>query len=457
MQPPYRPWQPWRGLLALVVILAMGIATFSIFNPLDWIIRVSEVNMLLAIYLVFLIFLMHGYQRGWIERMFAPPYIGWLGRRYAPYRRWVRALILTGVMAALTAATYPIIRLTVGPSFPWMLFFEIQTLFVFLHIALIFGNWPLQRFKQPFQGIGLLIISYVVSTILYLALHNYSEFYLSAQAVPPQVLAVLLPPGTTPEYLAAINPNGMAEAFYMATMNTMFILYLCIFYFLFDMWPFRLLKKQPLIGITASIVVVSLSVLTWQLALIVYPKMVTVNLGLLTGGATTGLAPLSALPIPAQINLTMLHVLGAFEGPLIFGVLTIAAVFLWWPTTAMCRGGRGPFNRQPIKGLILMGLAVVIATGSFFGLSSFGYLLMPAEAWTVPGLIPAPFLLFLWLVICFLPGLSAYVVYYAAACESWPQPPLPPPHPDYLLYKTVKAPTVLLEKRKNELKEKFVY
>ncbi|MBM4401561.1 MAG: hypothetical protein FJ045_06390, partial [Crenarchaeota archaeon] len=290
-----------------------------------------------------------------------------------------------------------------------------------------------------------------MSTILYLGFHSYSQFYISAQAVPPEVLGVLLPPSATPEYLAAINPNGMAEAFYMATMNTMFILYLCIFYFLFDMWPFRLLKKQPWIGITASIAVISLSIITWKLALIVYPQVITVNMGLLTGGATTGLAPLSALPTAAQINITMLHVLGAFEGPLIFGVLAIAAVFLWWPTTAMCRGAKAPLNRQPLKGFILTGLAAVTATFAFFGLSRFGYILMPAEAWMVPGLIPPPFLLFLWLVICFLPGLSAYIVYYAAACESWPQPPLPPPHPDYLLYKTAEAPTALPKKRKDEL------
>jgi len=439
----------------MLVVVLMGIATFAIFPPVEWIIRFSEFNMLLAIYLVFMLFLLHGYQRGWMDRMFAPPYIGWIGRRLAPYRRGVRALILTGVMAALIAVTYPILSATVGPNFPWMLFFEIQALFVFMHIALMFGNWPLHRLKQPIQGVGLLVIAFAISTILYVGLHDFSTFYADAQAVPPEVLAVLLPQPPGP-WLEAINPHGMVEAFTMATINTMFILYLCIFYFLFDMWPFRLLKKQPWIGITASIAVVSLSLITWWSALAIYPQIITVDMGLLTGGQAEGFAPLSALPPIAQYNISMLYVLGAFEGPLIFGVLTIVG-FLWWPTTAMCRGGRAPLNRQPVKGFTLTGLAAVAAILAFLGLSGFGYTLMPPEAWVIPGLIPPPFLLFLWLVICFLPGLSAYTVYYAAACESWPQPPLPPPHPDYLLYKPTEAPAPLPEKRERELKQKFVY
>lgn len=465
MEPPLRPWQPVRGILTLIVVLALGFVTFYLINPVQWIIYYSEFNMLLAIYMVFVILFLNGYVTGWPGRMYTPAYqLGWLGKKFTTwYQRGKRGAIHSAVLAGLIIATYFILRFSVGPNFPWMLFFEIQALFVFLAIALLFANWPLHKLRQPAQGLGLLAISLVLSVILYYTLHNYGPFYASAQNVPPPVLAVLLAPGTTPAYLASINPNGAYEAFFMATMNTMFLLYIVLIFFLFDMWPFRLLGKQPWVGLSALAGVVVLSVVTWNILLVVWPQIITVDVGLLSAAGfappgATGLAPLAALPPPAQFNISELYTLGAFEGPLIVGALIWSVVFLWWPTLTRTREvfGRAPYNRQPWKGLILTALSAVTAYLLYVGIQGFAFTLQPPIAWQIPGLVPPPFLSLLWLVINFLPGLATYILFYGVVWESWPQPPLPPPPPDFLLYKVEKRVAPLDEKKKAELASKYV-
>jgi hypothetical protein len=86
-----------------------------------------------------------------------------------------------------------------------------------------------------------------------------------------------------------------------------------------------------------------------------------------------------------------------------------------------------------------------------------GMTIQPPIAWQVPGMIPPPYFIFLWLVICWLPGFSVYTVYYAVACEGWPQPPTGPPPPDITLQKLGKPPVPLAGKRKEDLKSKYLY
>lgn len=451
MEPPFKPWQPYRGIMVLIVVCVMGLITFLVAtNPATWIIRYSEFNMVAVLYLVFLLFFTGMPFQG-----------GWFGNKLRRPGLPMPLIVNTVLLLILVPVTWWVLRMTVGPPFPWMLFFEIQCLFVFLTIALLFGNWPLQRVKQPLQGIGLLIIGFVVGAILYWLLHDYSVFYAGAGAVPPEVLAVLLPQPPGP-WLELINPHGAVEAFLMATLNTMFILYLMIFFFLFDMWPFRLLKKQPWIGISATIVTVILSLITWHAALAIYPQVVSVDLSLLSGAGfappgATGMAPLSALPPPAITNIVMLHVLGAFEGPLIWATLIWSAVFMWWPTLHFSVLGHLPYNKQPVKGFLLLILTIITAAIAFLGLHSVGLTIQPPQAWLIPGMIPPPYLILLWLVICWLPGLSMYTVYYAAACEGWPQTPTGPPPPDITLQDRGKPSAPLPEKKKEDIRSKYLY
>ena len=448
MMPPLKIWQPWRGILTLIVVVGAGIITFWLsFNtpgpmgpsgPMNWIGYIAEYHMALVNMMVFLLFFMQN----------------WIGQRFG----WgLRSLVNLAILLVLMFVLFLIYRFTVGPTFPWMLFYEINTLNVFLIMALLFQNWPLQKVRQPYQGLGLLAIGFVVSTILYILLHDYTPFYQQAAALPPEVAALLVPAGTD---LAALNPGGAMDAFVMATLNTMFILFACIFYFFFDLWPFRLLKKQPWIGISATAVVVILSLVVWNLALIIVPQIHQVNMDLFKAAgfappdAPSGFLPLSALPPAVQENITMLLVLGSLEGNLIWATLIWAAVFMWWPTLLFTRGGRAPFNRQPVKGFILLALAIVTAYIVFQGLYWWGLQLAPEPAWMVPNLIPPPYLLYLWLVICWLPGFSVYTVLYAVAMESWPQPLLPPPPPDPHLYMVGKEP--VLRSSKDEIKSKYV-
>lgn len=438
--PPMKIWQPYRGILSLIVIVALGIITFWLsfitpgpmgpMGPMNWIGYVSEWSMAFVLYLVFLLFFLQG----------------WIGQRFG----WgVRSLVNLVALLALMAVTFIIFRFTAGPTFPWMLFYEINALNIFLIIALMFRNWPLQKVRQPYQGIGLLAIGFIVSSILYVALHNYTQFYGQAAALPKEVAALLVPAGTN---ILALNPGGAAEAFLMATLNTMFILYVCVFFFLFDMWPFRKLKKQPWIGIAATAAVVILSLATWNISLVVFPQIHQVNMDLLKAAgfvppaAPSGFVPLSALPPPVQESITMLNVLGGYEGPLIWGTLVWAAVFMWWPTLLFTRGGKAPYNRQPVKGFILLVLTIITAYIAFEALKWYGFYLAPQPAWMVPNLIPPPYLIYLWLVISWLPGLSVYTVFYAVAFESWPQSLLPPPPPDPHMYEVAKAPVIRLPK-----------
>jgi hypothetical protein len=461
MEPVFRPWQPIRGILSLVVIVALALGTVYLINPVQWVIFNSEFNMLLAIYMVFLILFLNAYVTGWPGRMYTPPYqIGWIGKRLTRwYQRSVRAAIHTGILAGLIALSYFVLRAAVGPNFPWMLFFEIQALFVFLVIALLFANWPLHRARQPIQGLGLLGIALAVSAILYPLLHNYGAFYQGAQNVPPEVLAVLLPPGTTPEYLGAINPNGAVEAFTMATLNTMFLLFIVLFYFLFDMWPFRLLKRQPWVGLSALVTIVLVSIAAWQVILVVGPALIQIDLPL-TAGQGQGSAPLAALPLPdpVKVNIVMLYTLGAFQGPLIFAALTWSVTFLWWPTLVRTRSafGQAPFNRQPWKGLILLAFSLPTAFLAYLFFQAIGFSLLPPVAWQVPGLIPPPLFQLVWMVINFLPGLATYTLFYGVVWESAPQPPLPPPAPDFQTYKPLRRVAPLEPQRRAELREKYV-
>ncbi len=447
MMPPLKIWQPWRGILTLIVVVAMGVITFwaSFFTagpmgpsgPMNWIGYISEYHMALVLYLVFLLFFLQG----------------WIGQRTG----WgLRSLVNLVVLLILMFVTFLILRFTVGPTFPWMLFYEINTLNVFLIMALLFQNWPLNKVRQPYQGVGLLAIGFVISSLLYILLHNYTPFYQQAAGLPPQVVALLVPAGTD---INALNPKGIMEAFAMATLNTMFILFVCIFYFLFDLWPFRLLKRQPWIGISATAVSVLLSLAVWNIALVVVPQIHQVNMDLFkTAGfappdAPSGFIPLALLPPAVQENITMLLMLGGFEGNLIWGTLIWSAIFMWWPTLLFTRGGRAPFNRQPVKGFILLALTIVTAFIAFQLLHWYGLFLAPDAAWMVPNLIPPPYLLYLWLVISWLPGLSVYTVLYAVALESWPQGLLPPPPPDPHLYTIGRQPVILGSKE--ELRSRY--
>ncbi|MEM4164451.1 MAG: hypothetical protein QXJ86_01240 [Nitrososphaerales archaeon] len=447
MMPPLKIWQPWRGILTLIVVVAMGIITFWLTfitpgpmgpsGPMNWIGYVSEYNMALVLHLVFLLFFLGG----------------WIGQRFG----WgLRSLVNLVVLLILMFVTFIIFRFTVGPTFPWMLFYEINTLNVFLIMALMFNNWPLHKVRQPYQGIGLLVIGFVVSSILYVVLHNYTPFYQQAAGLPPEVAAALVPAGTD---IAALNPNGVMDAFVMATLNTMFILFVCIFYFLFDLWPFRLLKKQPWIGISATAAAVIISLVVWNVALIVVPQIHQVDMSLLKAAGfappdVPDVLPLAALPPAVQENITMLLMLGGFEGNLIWGTLVWAAIFMWWPTLLFTRGGRAPFNRQPVKGFILLAFTIITAFIAFQLLHWYGLYLAPPQAWMVPNLIPPPYLIYLWLVISWLPGLSVYTVLYAVALESWPQPLLPPPPPDVHTYLIGKQPIIMSSKE--ELKNRYV-
>lgn len=456
MEPPFKPWQPYRGIIVLIVVVFMAMVTFLVAtNPLSWVLKISEYNMVAVLYLVFLLFFTgKPFEGGWFGNK--------LREKFGPRVPWP-FIFNTIFLLVFVPITFWIFEnlVGIGPSFPWILFFTIQCLYVFLTIALFFNNWPLQRLKQPYQSIGLLILALVVGWILYRGFHDYTAFYEGAKAVPPEVLAVLLPKPPGP-WLEAINPHGMVDGFLMATMNTMFILYLCIIFFLFDMWPFRLLKKQPWIGLSATAFTIILSIGSWYAALAIYPQIVMVDLGLLAKAGfappeATGLVPLAALPPPAITNIVMLHVLGAFEGPLIFATLIWSAIFMWWPTLHFSALGRQPYNRQPVKGFLLLVLVIITAAIAYYGMYWVGMTIQPPIAWQVPGMIPPPYYIFLWLVICWLPGFSVYTVYYAVACEAWPQPPTGPPPPDITLQKPGKPPVPLTGRRKEDLKAKYLY
>jgi len=149
----------------------------------------------------------------------------------------LKGLYLTA-LAIIAGMVVSVWALKLVPGFnlpapgPVRLHFIIMTVATILWLVIVWQCWPVAAIKQhpAFIGIGLLILTYLVTWILFRVFWNFG---LMAQA---------------PFYVAAADPGGLfrfdqAMAFYITTVGVMLAMVLL------DMWPFSLIPpKVPAMG-----------------------------------------------------------------------------------------------------------------------------------------------------------------------------------------------------------------
>lgn len=149
----------------------------------------------------------------------------------------LKGLYLT-ILAALAGLVVSVWVLKLVPGFntpgpgPVQLHFIIMTVATVLWMVIVWQCWPVAAIKQhpAFIGIGLLILTYLVTWILFRVFWNFG---IMSQA---------------PFYVSAADPGGLfrfdqAMAFYITTVGVMLAMVLL------DMWPFSLIPpKVPAMG-----------------------------------------------------------------------------------------------------------------------------------------------------------------------------------------------------------------
>src|SRR5262249_36187002 len=227
--------QPVLGIAAALLVMVVSLGFISIFEfPVfgSWVayLMICIIPMLIMIGVT------------WVTNQPA------FGARQKQPTRGILQAALTILAGAIVAPAYlAIAGGNLTPPGPVPSHAIIVSVIITFWATIIFGGWP---FKSLFKneivaGIALVVACYAVNFVLFRLFFDYG-FMQGA-----------------PVYVASLDPHGMFNAlsalvFYVTSLSIMFLL------LSFDLWPltkFPTLMRQPVLGITWTIICIALGAL----------------------------------------------------------------------------------------------------------------------------------------------------------------------------------------------------
>ncbi|MCF6275636.1 MAG: hypothetical protein L3J05_07720 [Robiginitomaculum sp.] len=221
-----------------------------------------------------------------------------------------RGLCLLGITILIGVIAGSVMFYTVGggitPLVPMLVHFTIVTIGTAFWLTIIMGGWPLlPKIKHPvFAGLAVLLVIYAVSFALFRVLYSY-EFL-----------------AETPIYVASLDPKGLLNAWNVTVFYVCFIAMMFVILHL-DLWPltkFPGLMKQPVLGLVFTLLTLCLAGLIYYLGVSVF-----------------------------KINVVSFMVLVPI--PFVFGSVIVLN---------MLQDSLFANIKQPLKGLLKIGLALII-------------------------------------------------------------------------------------------------
>jgi len=222
----------------------------------------------------------------------------------------VRGLALLGITVLGGVVAGGVMFHTVGggitPLAPNLVHFTIVTIGTAFWLTIIMGGWPVvPKIKHPvFAGLAVLLLVYAVSFALFRLLYSY-EFL-----------------AETPVYVASLDPQGLFNAWNVTVFYVCFIAMMFVVLHL-NLWPltkFPALMKQPVLGIVFTLLTLCLAGLIYYLGVCVF-----------------------------KINVVSFMVLVPI--PFVFGSVILLN---------MLQDSLFAAVKQPLKGLLKIGLALII-------------------------------------------------------------------------------------------------
>lgn len=258
--------QPILGVVATALAIVLSLAFSAQFSPPMF---GSWVAILIMSAIPMQIVIGLVWQSGY------PPFLTRLGQP-------AKGLAILAIMALAAAVVTPSIQLVVGgsvtPPTPFAIMFTILSVCTCFWIVAVFQCWPLTALsKSPAViGLGVLVLAYGSAWVVFRATFDFAAMK------------------GAPFYLAALDPGGMAPAWnalsYIVTTVSVIMAFVML-----DFWPtatlarvIPVLGRQPLFGLASAALVLVLAALMWQagvrvLGMDVVDYMVRVPVSLLFG------------------------------------------------------------------------------------------------------------------------------------------------------------------------------
>jgi len=337
--------QPVLGLIGLIIVMAIAMGVISLFSAdtfAGWVTYFIAVCVPVEVVI------------GMVWQLGYPPFVKDLAQ---PLKGIALLFITFAIAAVFTAIIFYGQAQGITPLTPMALQYAIFSVLVTFWFVVAWGMWPLSALtKNPLiLGLGALVVTYGLGYILFNLLFDFG-FMAGA-----------------PFYSTDIDPSGAFNALQILSFSVTTVAVIFMF-IVMDFWPITAVpafRKQPVMGIVTTIVVLAIAGLAWWLGVVVMGQdpvqfMVFCSIGFLFG---------SLLPIIMFEGTLFSNMKQPVKGLLSLVVAVVAGALLpklYWALAPSLSGElvAGPPNYQYelwlASALLAMTFPLMVAYAQFF-------------------------------------------------------------------------------------------